>query len=118
MLRNSSNIVIHKSFTAYPNERKRIELKDAVEGDIDFDFVIVYSNENQTTINIQSSHNAEVIISMGAFEKTISSVPIRIGTYQDFYDLYLEYEVSPANAMGKHEIVVSFVAKRQEHGSR
>lgn len=118
MLHNSSNIVVHRSFTAYPNESKLVVLNDAVEGDIYFYFKIIYSIDSQTTINIRDPHNAEVVISMGASERTLSSTPIRLGTYQNFYELYLEYEISPANAMGKHEVVVSFVAKRQENGSR
>lgn len=112
MLRNSSNRIIYKTFTVSPNERKEIVLYDSVEGDIRFYFIIEYSGESQTTINVTSSHSAEIIISTDAYRVTRPSVPMRLGTYQRTFELYLEYEVFPVDNLGKHEVIVSFIAKR------
>lgn len=112
MLKNPSNTVIYKTFSVFPNEKKEVVLSDPTEGDIRFYFLIEHSGESQTTINVTSSFTADVIISTGAFQKTRPIVPIRIGTYQGCYELYLEYEVLPINNLGRHEVIVSFIVKR------
>ena len=112
MLDNTSNKIIQETFSVYTNEKKEIVLSDSTEGDIRFSFLIEHSVKSQTTINVTSSYTAEVIISTGPFQKTRPAAPIRIGTYQETYDLYLMYEVLPVNSFGKHEVMVSFIIKR------
>ena len=112
MLDNTSNKIIQETFSVYSNEKKEIVLLDSTEGDIRFSFIIEHSVKSQTTINVTSSHTAEIIISTGPFQKTRPAAPIRIGTYQGCYELYLEYEVLPISNLGKHEVIVSFIVKR------
>ena len=112
MLNNHSNNIIYKIFSVLPNEKKEVILSDSTEGDIHFYFSIEHSRESLTTINVTSSHTADVIISSGAFQHTISIAPIRIGTYKGCNELYLEYEVQPINNLGMHEVRVSFILKR------
>ena len=112
MLENSSNTLIYKIFSIYPNEWKEVILTDPMEGNIRFLFQIEHARDSQTTINVTSSYSAEIIISTGPFQKTRPIVPIRLGTYQKEYKLYLEYEVLPMDHLGKHDVIVSFVIKR------
>ena len=87
-------------------------MSDSVEGNIFFYFVVEHSGKNQTTINVTSSYRAEIIISTDAYNRTKSSVPIRLGTYEGIYNLYLEYDVLPIDKSGKHEVILTFIAKK------
>lgn len=118
MLHNTSNTIIYKTFSVYTGERKEVILPDETEGDILFNFTIEHLSDNQTSVRVIDTHQAEIRISVIPYRKTVASTPIRLGTYKGRYELYLDYEVFPEDVMGQHNVVISFITKRTQNGSR
>ena len=118
MLHNTSDPIIYKTFSVYPGEIKRVILPDETEGDIFFNFIIEHLSDKQTSVQVIDNHQAEIRISVESYRKTVASTPIRLGTYKGIYDLYLDYEVFPEDVMGRHNVVISFITKRTQNGSR